>query len=226
MSGVISRSHIEAIANYQEQLSASQLGVLAMPDFLIASRAERLRKEATNRTDFRYSLALIPGVSDTSRGRKVSLKEWYEASQDERYFRFEQTEPCRMSASGIISGRPAPFTVDEAVEVLSFVRAVSQCPLQEVSVEFHRMSDNCFIGAHHDRHAGRRFSGVLHLTHDWSPSAGGLLRFRGEDGVAGEYAPVFNEFILFDVARHNLHEVTSCHPAAGGTRFTANWWFI
>lgn len=78
----------------------------------------------------------------------------------------------------------------------------------------------CFLGTHNDAEPdGRRERAwVLHMTRDWRPEYGGLLRFADGETVV----PGFNLLTLFDVPLD--HEVTPVADSAPAGRYALAGW--
>lgn len=217
--GLLSRAPVA-----RDEFHRSSLRLVTVPDFFPGSRAIDLAKESADRPDLRPIQCLLPLDGSRGRGKHVTPEVWEQTSPDQRYFRFESTPSWPYVPGRGVASEACPLTDAEMAEVLDFAEAVTEANLAAVRLEIHRMTSGDFIAEHQDKHLGRRFAGHLYLTDQGRAEEGGLLRVRGLNGEVLEIAPAFNQFVIFDVNGHDVHEVTPC--VGGGSRVSFNFWFV
>jgi hypothetical protein len=164
-----------------------------------------------------------PRVTPVLRAVHVSRDEWEVAPVDDRFFRFQR---ARVPLSG--DGEASSFVqmlADFTGETFrDYFSEICGAPLGRAALEGHRMEREDFIRGHSDDRANRALGVALYASEQWRSEWGGLLEITEHDGSRRALSPRFNRLVVFDVAGHREHAVTTI--TGREPRLSLNGWFL
>jgi hypothetical protein len=213
------------IAGYWRTFTTHPARLLLLEEFLRPEWAATLATFLHRGTTYETRFALTPeqGIQPFARGVHVTSDEWQRADSARRFFVFD-------AATGFDVIDPVlPQYLDFLAAIAGgafreLASSMTGVPVGAAGVEPHRMTAGQFIGLHTDARANRRLGVIIYLSPSWDERFGGVYRIRAHDGTDIRIVPQFNSMLLFDVAGHRDHEVTTV--VADVERLSFNAWLL